>query len=243
MKTRNEIPGGKNKNAILEYSMSDEERDDAKAGNIVVDRVRYNMAEFSRAADAGWLLRTALKMVLLRHMDVQLIPRMVKRMMEVVRSDQVNEYGKRTPVDGDLRLLTGFEFNQKRTLFQLLGRSAIGTIQRKQNRMAVSIPSMPKSYEFKLITRPTHFRMVVSGAAINFQKLSYHPEAQYGPVVSMKAIPAGSTDISLVMPPAKNDCLVLVAGVEFLEQLNGKLRPWLKGSHNVLSLIAVDTVP
>src|SRR2546421_5411668 len=65
---------------------------------------RRNMAEFGTVALANKLLRTTFRTELSDIDCPHLANRLTKRLMEVVKSDDINEHGKRTMMYGDLDL-------------------------------------------------------------------------------------------------------------------------------------------
>lgn len=77
--------------------------------------MRKNAAEFGRAGKAVRLIRTVLKQQIGTSGDGSETARLQKRMMQVLKSDQVNDWGRRTPTDGDLSLLNGFSFYDRPT--------------------------------------------------------------------------------------------------------------------------------
>lgn len=76
------------------------------------ERQRKNVAEFGRAATAVKLLRFILKKMVGTSGDNTVTCRLQKTLMEVVKSDKLNECGMRTVSNGDLNLIDNFKFRE-----------------------------------------------------------------------------------------------------------------------------------
>ncbi|HMJ46659.1 MAG TPA: hypothetical protein VK498_04985, partial [Ferruginibacter sp.] len=68
-------------------------------------RLRENMSEFNRAANAAKLFRSAVQDVLVDSTDKKVQTRLGKAMMAVVISDPVSKRGMRNITDGKVELL------------------------------------------------------------------------------------------------------------------------------------------
>ena len=104
-------------------------------------RTRENGKEFGRAGKAGKLLRTSLRQYLQKAADSRMVSRLTRDLVKVVKSDQTNERGERTAMDGDLTLLKGFEFNVEGKLGSTFYTSYEVNVDRTTGELIVSVPS------------------------------------------------------------------------------------------------------
>jgi len=74
-------------------------------------RTRENGAEFGRAGKAGKVLRTSIRPLLQNASDSRLIGRLTQRKVKVIQADATNPRSKKSVIDGEAKLLQGFEFN------------------------------------------------------------------------------------------------------------------------------------
>src|SRR5215831_5604417 len=75
-------------------------------------RTRENAQEFKQAIEGGRTIRNSLKQILRSVADGKLSSRMNRVMLELVQSDKVSQRGERKAALGDIKLLSGWEFNR-----------------------------------------------------------------------------------------------------------------------------------
>lgn len=203
-------------------------------------RTRENVAEFTRAAKAGKLLRSALHTLIRNVSDHRMVSRLTKQMMEVIKADAVNDRGERNVIDGEALLLEGFEFNANAALSTTFFAPYTSAMDRAAGILKIDIPAFVPA---KMITAPpsaTHFKLVTGAAEVDFEAgtstgvTAATAELVYGQqteaVISLSnAVTANSTHP-----------LFLALGIEFYQQVNNKFYALNSGASNPLALIKVD---
>src|SRR5207302_433201 len=71
-------------------------------------RTRENNAEFTKSSQAGKILRQAFLPYIQKSKDPDLVNRLFKEMMKVVKSDPISPRGQRNMVNAQVQLLRGF---------------------------------------------------------------------------------------------------------------------------------------
>ena len=139
---------------------------------IIHSRTRANMAEFERAARAAKLVRDAIWPLMNDKADRKLDGRLTREMINVIRTDKLSGHGYRNVLDGDIKLLTGFAFNNTGLNF-VLERKISTKINRASGELSLTIPSfIPKDF----IQSPpgrSHFRLYFVTVAIDFHNNSF----------------------------------------------------------------------
>jgi hypothetical protein len=74
------------------------------------ERRRLRCHELSNAADAAVSFYDTVTNVLPDISDQTTVPRLQRRMLEIIQTDRINGFGYRTVYDADIKLLKGFEF-------------------------------------------------------------------------------------------------------------------------------------
>lgn len=205
------------------------------------ERTRENWTEFGVAGRAGKLIRAAFLPLLKTTADGRVTSRLLKQLMLVVKSDSVNARGERHVATGDLSLLAGFEFNVNAVLGNSLYAPFTATIDRATGQISVAFPSFIPA---KLVSAPisaTHFRIITAAAEIDFIKEEYAVSIQNSAEVSLKI--AGTEAINLQNSVTANSrqALLLVMGIEFYQEVNGRMYLLRDGGFNALSLIKVES--
>ena len=93
--------------------------------------------DFTRAASAAKLIRKSIEGHLNQATDPGAVNRLTRAMFNVVESDLTNPKGQRNIIDGDVDLLTGFDFNINATLSTVLKISYNYSIDRVTGLMSV----------------------------------------------------------------------------------------------------------
>jgi len=205
-------------------------------------RTRENGSEFGRAGVAGKLLRTAFRTLLINASDFRMVSRLTKEMVKVLQEDAVSPRGLRNVLDGELELLKGFEFNSNGKLGTTLYAPYTGTIDRVQGDLIVTIPSFVPNTMINAPGGTTHFKIMSSGAEIDFEAGTYVANENSTAILPYDGIAMAVLNLSNNVTAASTKPLFLALGVEFYQEINGVLYPLKNGSYNALSLIEISGV-
>ena len=203
-------------------------------------RTRENGAEFGRAGKAGKLLRNSIRAMLQNASDSRMVSRLTKRMVEVIQLDITNTRGQRNVIDGEAELLEGFEFNISGKLGTTLYAPFNGTIDRVAGTLTASIPSF---IPINMLAAPggsTHFKIVSSGAAIDFENETFEMDSQTTGILPWNSITTVPIDLVNTVTANSTEPLFLALGIEFYQEVNGQMYPLKNGAYNPLALIKVS---
>lgn len=203
-------------------------------------RTRENMEEFTRAATASKLMRTALRSSVLFLGDGRAPNRLTGAMMRVLKADTVSKRGERDVLNGNLSLLEGFQFNRHADLTSTFLQQYTASIDRATGNMAVDIPAFIPEHMIVLPEGATHVRFRAGGAAIDFAARTYSLTTAESPDVPLIEEVQGPIQLTVTAPAASVHPLFLLFGIEFQQLANGAMLPLSDGSFNAIAIAKVD---
>lgn len=210
------------------------------ASDPAFERTRENQKEFARAGSAGKLLRGALRSLLMNASDRLLVSRLFTEMMKVVKADLTSDRGQRNVLDGELSLLEGFEFNIDGKLAQTLFAPFTSIIDRANGSLILQVPSFVPINMIAAPAEATHYEIVSAGGFIDFttgvSNIVTHttgalPIDSNGSIALNQSFDAGA-DATRPM--------LIVVGISFYQEVNGKNYTLKNGAFNALSIVKVD---
>ncbi|HEY3405369.1 MAG TPA: hypothetical protein VGK59_18415 [Ohtaekwangia sp.] len=204
------------------------------------ERTRENQQEFARAGKAVRLIRKVLRSHLLQVADKRMTGRLMQVLNLVVQADKVSTRGQRNVIDGEIELLTGFEFNVNGILTQTFHAPYTTVIDRATGNLSVSIPAFIPS---EMVTYPqgaTHCRFFAVGALINFEDGRSVITMSESPEVLKGNQEQAAIQLAQAVTPASTDPLLLLLGIRFFQEVNGRFYPLRNGAHNALGVVLVD---
>ncbi|HEY6144271.1 MAG TPA: hypothetical protein VIV55_12725 [Flavobacterium sp.] len=210
------------------------------ANDPAFQRTRENGSEFGRAGKAGKTLRTALRTLLLNTADSRMVSRLTQAMVKVIQADLVNERGLRNVIDGEAELLTGFEFNIGGKLGTSLFAPYVGAIDRATGEITVDLESFVPANMLAAPSGTTHFKIISAGAEIDFEAEVFVTANSETVILPWDMTPTAVINHLNVVTPNSTKPLFLALGVEFYQEVNGRMYPLKNGAYNPLSLIQVS---
>lgn len=202
-------------------------------------RTRENNEEFGRACKAGKLLRSAFRSALLTT-DRKLISRLVRLLMEILRTDSTHPRGKRTVSEGDISRLLGFDFNLNAKLSATLYAPFTATIDRQSGTLELDIaPFVPE----KAVAAPagtTHFRLTAVGATIDFDHNVFEMDSKSGNLLLWNVQTTQATKLTCQVTPDPDKLFVLGLGIEFYQEVNGQQYALKNGAYNAMAIVKLD---
>jgi hypothetical protein len=203
-------------------------------------RTRENGSEFGRAGSAGRTLRTAFRPLLLKTADSRVTSRLTQEMTKVIQADATSARGERNVLDGELELLTGFEFNSSSALRSTLYAPYTASITRQTGNATVEIPSFIPQNSVAAPQGATHLKFITAAAEINFENGSFNMVTSDSPEIVIGGQTEDSILLTSALPALSMQPLFLVFGIEFYQEVNGTFYPLKSGSYNALAIVAVD---
>lgn len=213
---------------------------DKIANDPAFQRTRENGEEFGRAGKAGKLLRNSIRAMLQNASDSRMVGRLTQKMVEVIQEDITNTRGKRNVIDGEAELLEGFEFNISGKLGTTLYAPFTGIIDRVAGTLTANIPAFVPINMLSAPGGTTHFKIVSTGAEIDFENETFVMDAQATAVLPWDS--AATAVITLVNTVTANSThpLFLALGIDFYQEVNGQMYPLKNGAYNPLALVKVS---
>ncbi|PRZ21269.1 hypothetical protein [Flavobacterium granuli] len=210
------------------------------ASDPAFQRTRENCAEFGRAGKAGKTLRTALRTLLLNSADSRMVGRLTQAMVKVIQADMVNERGLRNVIDGEAELLAGFDFNARGKLGTSLFAPFVGTIDRATGEIAVDLDSFLPGNMIAAPSGTTHFKIISAGAEINFEAETFVVASSETAILPWDMTPTAAINQTNLVSANSVSPLFLALGVEYFQEVNGKMYPLKNGAYNPLALVQVS---
>ena len=204
-------------------------------------RTRENGEEFGRAGKAGKLLRNAIRAMLQNASDSRMVSRLTAEMVKVIQEDVTNVRGLRNVIDGEAELLEGFEFNIAGKLGTTIYAPFTATIDRVAGTLTANIPAF---VPINMIAAPggsTHFKIVSTGAEIDFENETFVMDAQATGVLPWDATATAVINLVNAVTANSTHPLFLALGIEFYQEVNGQMYPLKNGAFNPLSIAKVDS--
>lgn len=204
------------------------------------ERTRENNTEFTRAAHAGKLLREALNDQLKLVKGSRIGIRLFTEMMRILRTDPVNNRGQRLVQNGNFGELAGFEFNEGAAFKDSFSAQVASATDRVQGTLATGIAPFVPTQKLSGLPGATHCKLFTAAVELNF------PEKKYRFSLSETAALPISHD-ELVLPELKNQLTpnstlpwLLVIGIVYLQDANGKLYPFKDKSSNTMKIVLAE---
>lgn len=210
------------------------------ASDPAFQRTRENGSEFGRAGKAGKTLRTALRTLLINSADNRMVSRLTQAMVKVIQADVVNERGLRNVIDGEAELLVGFEFNIGGKLGTTLFAPFVGAIDRVAGAITVDLASFIPANMIAAPSGTTHFKIISAGAEIDFEAEVFVTTNSETAILPWDMTPTQAINHLNAVTPNSTKPLFLALGVEFYQEVNGRMYPLKNGSYNPLALAQVS---
>jgi hypothetical protein len=211
------------------------------ASDPAFQRTRENGAEFGRAGNAGKVLRTSLRALLLNSADGRMVSRLTQRMVKVIQADVVSERGLRNVIDGEAELLTGFEFNIRGKLGTSLYAPFVTNIDRAAGELSVDLAPFIPINMIAAPTGTTHFKIISAGAEVDFEAESFVVSNSETAILPWDATATAAINQVNAVTPASTKPLFLALGIEFYQEVNGQMYPLKNGAYNPLAIAKVDS--
>lgn len=202
-------------------------------------RTRENGAEFGSSANAGKILRDAIRPLLLNTADNRVVSRLTKVMTDVKNLDNTSARGERSvgialAQPGAQALLKGFNFNKRSVLGSVLHKPF--TVQ--QNNGMITINGLVPINDIVYPAGATHVSFKCGWAIIDFTAGT--SGVDYSPVVNLP-IDATQSNVQCLPPniPVGVGTNLYLLAVEFFQEVNGVQYSLKNGAYNALAIVEV----
>ncbi|RXJ50451.1 hypothetical protein [Gelidibacter gilvus] len=210
------------------------------ASDPAFQRTRENGSEFGRAGKGGKLIRGAVRVLLQNAKDKRVVSRLVKSLLEVAKTDPINERGLRTSQDGNMSLLLGFDFNVNGKLGATMYAPIATSIDRVTGTVTVTVAPFAPTVRIAAPGGTTHFKIVSGAAELDFENETSVFESDETAILPYDSADTAAISLSMALPANSVLPLMQVVGIEFYQEVNGQMYPLKNGAFNALSIATVD---
>ena len=171
-----------------------------------------------------------------------MVGRLTQEMVKVIQADVTSVRGKRNVIDGEAKLLEGFEFNSGSKLGTTLYAPFTAVIDRVAGTLTVSVPSF---IPVNMVAAPggaTHFKIISAGSAVDFELETFEVDTNESAILPWDSTATAAINLANAVTPNSTQPLFLTLGIEFYQEVNGVNYPLKNGSYNALALVSVNGV-
>lgn len=215
-----------------------------------MESVRRHTEEFAQAGKIGKHIRSAFRNSIRLAQDPSMSKRLHKACFEVIKSDAENERGERVFFEGNLRLLTGFDFNAKSPLKNALKFKVQYAVDRTGKSVTVYIPEFTPTFDLTGPATVTHVRFFASAVSLqeklaeietetvpDFAGLIGFTESDPLPVTPSAVAPF---QLKMDLPEMGSTPIAIALGVDFRRALGSRMEPVLGAASNACAILHVE---
>jgi hypothetical protein len=196
--------------------------------------------ELERARKGSKLIRLAFEPLLKQVFDPKLPERLTAEALSVIKTDLINDFGKRTIEDGYLAILERFEFSKKKPFISVFGNTYKTHINREEGECLIHVSQLDAEWLLLQMSSATHVCITAAAALLDFEKETFVVDIKSsGCLHSVE--PIGLT-LQLQLPPASNLPLIIVLGISFYKVTNAFAVPVSRNGHMAATIIKTDQV-
>jgi hypothetical protein len=203
-------------------------------------KVKDNIAEFGNAGKAVQLVRQGFEDQLTFAKDRRLTSRLQTEMLKVVKSDTANLRGKRVAQTGDFSTLENFQLNGTASLHRSMPVEIAATFDRPTGNVSVTVPSMVPAQILARATNVTHFRLVCAAAEFDFNNAITKKVSTVSPLMPIDNTATAPVVLNTAVTAASVLPVLIAAGIQYVEVVNGVEYPEKNGEFNALSIVKTD---
>lgn len=203
-------------------------------------RTRENGMEFGAAGKGGQLIRKGLRLLLLNARDRRVGARLLKSLMDVLKTDPINDRGQRTIQDGDMSLLKGFDFNNQGKLDTALYSGYQTTFDRTTGALEVTLDAFTPQITIEAPQGTTHFQVVGGVLAADFAGRAFDQAHDVSGILPWDNEEVAGITLNASIGADSVHPVITVVGVNFYQDVNGKMYALKNGTHNALGIVDVD---
>lgn len=203
-------------------------------------RSMENAIEFGRCGKGTRLLLTAFGSLLSVRKELHQASRLNSRMMKVLQSDPVNGRGERTVPAGDMTLLEGFDFFNKKPLLRLLMAPFHASIDRSAGHCTIDVPAFDASAYIRYDGNYTHLVFVAAAAVLDFDRETFIVDSVRSELLDIRQ--PVEVMLQTLIPARSKLPIVLVLGLEMHQVVNGRAYIMSLNGPLALHVVRAETV-
>ena len=187
-------------------------------------------AKISRLAFSKWITPIA---------DKYMTSRLVKALVQVIRTDEVNPRGKRNMMNSNAGLLEGFEFNENRKLHEVLRAPFSTSVDHTIGAVKITFDNLIPLDDISFPEAATHCKLVAFAAEIDFKSEAYTSGSAESEPIPLRT----TNETTLLLHPSitvtGEHPLFISIGIIFFQQVNNGLYSLKDKTHHALALTKV----
>ena len=206
----------------------------------VSPRAMENAVEFGRCGKGTRLLLTAFGSLLKVRKELHQAGRLNSRMVKVLQSDPVNGRGERIVPAGDMTLLEGFDFFNKKPLLRLLMAPFHASIDRAAGHCTIDVPTFNAQDDINYEGNYTHLVFVAAAAVLDFERETFIVDCVRSELLDIKQ--PVEVMLQTLIPARSKLPIVLVLGLEMYQVVNGHAYIMSRNGPLALHIVRAETV-
>lgn len=203
---------------------------------------RQNGSEFGRACRGGGLIRHSISDILKKSKDGNIVIRMVRLLMQIIKADTTNPRGQRNLADGDWAQLKDFDFNIHAPMSQTFTAPFTSAIDRTTGIVTVTIPPFIPVNKITAPPSATHFKILMAANEYDFANKAYIGDVQQTAALPLDTTATISISQDLSISAGSILPVAAVVGIIFLELVNGDYWEMSNHSFNTMAVTLADKV-
>ena len=203
-------------------------------------RTRENAQEFGHSGVMGSVFRRAFRPLIGGGADARLTSRLVKKLMEVVKTDVVNKRGERVVTEGNLKLLEGFDFNINSSLKNTVLQQYTSEWDRVTGECKLIFQPFVAEETIAAPNGTTHYRLVLGVASVDFTNEVYELKLDRSVIAAWDETEVIDLELLASITPNSTQPVFIALSVEFYQEVNGANYLLNNGSYNATSVLKVD---
>ncbi|QEC44572.1 hypothetical protein [Pseudobacter ginsenosidimutans] len=206
------------------------------------ERTRENLAEFNNVSETTRLIRNGFQS-LIKSADPgrHLTGRLQKQLMEVLKTDSINDRGLRLVAKGNFGLMKDFEFNRNASLRSVLSLDFTFTVDRATGKFVISFPPFIPAKELATYQSATHFRLVTAGAELDIPNADVNVNIAQTEYIPIQKAEVTVANLENQLTANTQLTLMLVMSVEYYQEVNGKMYLLRADKRNPMKVIYAES--
>ena len=202
-------------------------------------RVIENASEFGAAGKGVRLFCNAFHKQLKDIKDMTLSGRLISKFTQIIQSDPVHARGQRTIAAGDISLLEGLDFCNKKPLLRILHVQPVITIDRALGQCLVQFPPFNPDHDVSVKKSVTHLSITAVISEVDFDKERFVTYTHTTDPLSLTGNCAGFA-IPLTFPAGSRLPIIVAVGVTLLQVVNGQAYEMVEGGKLALQVVKAE---
>lgn len=200
-------------------------------------RTRENGQEFGRAGKAGKLIRSAFREIIKNNKDSRMSNRLSQELLKMIQADSVNVRGERVVLPDNISLIKGFQFNDAARLSTVLIMPFSLEIDRTAGSVSLSLQAFVPTSSIVTPNGATHARLILGCSEVDFDLGTYLTGSTQSEAIPLSNEQQAQITLDCNFTEASTLNVLVVFGIEFLQEVNSQQYPLSNGTFNALSII------